>query len=245
MVDRITAEHGAVGVLINNAAYSLNGTVDETPLDEIRRQFETNVFGLVRLTQLVLPGMRDQGSGRIILMSSMFGHFATPGRGFYQATKHALEAIGDSLRLEVAVGDQGLDHRAVAHPRRLRPYHGGRPRAAVRRVGPLRRLLAVLRGLARSLPRAFLSAFLWYVHPPHRHRAGRACPAVQQHRQFSPAPGGQGDLPVDARGVAAGVALGYPAHADQRVSPAAQRQLLQVADLLSVPCLLRLEDPLL
>jgi len=101
-VERITADHGAVGVLINNAAYSLNGTFDETPIEEVRQQFETNVFGLVRLTQLVIPGMRAQRSGRIVLMSSMFGHFATPGRGFYQATKHALEALGDSLRLEVA-----------------------------------------------------------------------------------------------------------------------------------------------
>src|SRR5919198_305225 len=75
-VDRITEEHGAVGVLINNAAYSLNGTVWETPLDAVRRQFETNVFGLIRMTQLVLPGMREQGQGRIVLMSSMFGHFA-------------------------------------------------------------------------------------------------------------------------------------------------------------------------
>jgi NAD(P)-dependent dehydrogenase (short-subunit alcohol dehydrogenase family) len=101
-VERITADHGAVGVLINNAAYSLNGTFDETPIEQVRQQFETNVFGLVRLTQLVIPGMRAQRSGRIVLMSSMFGHFATPGRGFYQATKHALEALGDSLRLEVA-----------------------------------------------------------------------------------------------------------------------------------------------
>ena len=101
-VERITAEHGAVGVLINNAAYSLNGTIGETPISEVRRQFETNVFGLARLTQLVLPGMRATGGGRIVLMSSMFGQFATPGRGYYQATKHALNAIGDSLRHEVA-----------------------------------------------------------------------------------------------------------------------------------------------
>ncbi|MDL4777352.1 SDR family NAD(P)-dependent oxidoreductase [Actinomadura xylanilytica] len=101
-VERITAEHGAVGTLINNAAYSLNGTIGETPMEEVRRQFETNVFGLSRLTQLVLPGMREQGAGRIVLMSSIFGQFATPGRGYYQATKHALEAIGDSLRHEVA-----------------------------------------------------------------------------------------------------------------------------------------------
>lgn len=100
-IEKITAEHGAVGTLINNAAYSLNGTIGETPIDEVRQQFETNVFGLSRLTQLVLPGMRAQGQGRIVMMSSIFGQFATPGRGYYQATKHALEAIGDSLRLEV------------------------------------------------------------------------------------------------------------------------------------------------
>ncbi|TCO54404.1 SDR family NAD(P)-dependent oxidoreductase [Actinocrispum wychmicini] len=101
VVKRITGEHGSVGVLINNAAYSLNGTVGETPMDEVRRQFETNVFGLSRLTQLVLPGMRARGSGRVVMMSSIFGLFATPGRGYYQATKFALEAISDSLRNEV------------------------------------------------------------------------------------------------------------------------------------------------
>lgn len=101
VVDQITEEHGAVGVLINNAAYSLNGTIGETPLDQVRRQFDANFFGLARMTQLVLPGMREQRSGRIIMMSSIFGLFATPGRGYYQATKHALEAISDSLRQEV------------------------------------------------------------------------------------------------------------------------------------------------
>jgi NAD(P)-dependent dehydrogenase (short-subunit alcohol dehydrogenase family) len=100
-VKRISADHGAVGVLINNAAYSLNGLIGETPVDEVRRQFETNVFGLAKMTQLVLPGMRAQGTGRIVMMSSIFGLFATSGRGYYQATKHALEAISDSLRLEV------------------------------------------------------------------------------------------------------------------------------------------------
>jgi NAD(P)-dependent dehydrogenase (short-subunit alcohol dehydrogenase family) len=102
VVDRITEEHGAVGVLVNNAAYSLNGTIGETPLDQVRAQFETNLFGLSRMTQLVLPGMREQRSGRIVMMSSIFGLFATPGRGYYQATKHALEAVSDSLRQEVA-----------------------------------------------------------------------------------------------------------------------------------------------
>jgi NAD(P)-dependent dehydrogenase (short-subunit alcohol dehydrogenase family) len=102
VVEQIAKEHGAVGVLINNAAWSLNGTIGETPMEAVREQFETNVFGLCRLTQLVLPGMREQGQGRIVIMSSIFGRFATAGRGYYQATKHAIEAIGDSLRLEVA-----------------------------------------------------------------------------------------------------------------------------------------------
>lgn len=100
-VKTIEAEFGSVGVLINNAAFSLNGTIEQTPLDEVRRQFETNVFGLSRMTQLVIPGMRAAGAGRIVIMSSIFGLFATPGRGYYEATKHSLEAIGDSLRLEV------------------------------------------------------------------------------------------------------------------------------------------------
>lgn len=101
-VDRVVAERGNVDLLVNNAAYSLNGTVGETPIEDVRKQFETNVFGLARMTQIVLPVMRAQGSGRIIMMSSIFGQFATPGRGYYQATKHALEALGDALRLEVA-----------------------------------------------------------------------------------------------------------------------------------------------
>lgn len=100
-VEQVTEAHGAVGALVNNAAWTLVGTVEETPIEAVRRQFETNVFGLARLTQLVLPGMRAQQSGRIIFMSSMFGLFGTPGRGYYQATKHGVEALGDSLRHEV------------------------------------------------------------------------------------------------------------------------------------------------
>jgi NAD(P)-dependent dehydrogenase (short-subunit alcohol dehydrogenase family) len=101
-VARVAADHGAVGVLVNNAGYALQGTVEETPLDEVRAQFETNVFGLVRLTQLVLPGMRAQGWGRVVNMGSMGGRFTFPGGGFYHASKHAVEAISDALRLEVA-----------------------------------------------------------------------------------------------------------------------------------------------
>src|SRR5213080_15576 len=92
---------GAVGVLVNNAGYGQEGAFEEVPMAEVRRQFETNVFGLVRLTQLVLPGMRRQGWGRIVNLSSMGGRLTLPGGAFYHATKYAVEALSDALRFEV------------------------------------------------------------------------------------------------------------------------------------------------
>jgi NAD(P)-dependent dehydrogenase (short-subunit alcohol dehydrogenase family) len=92
---------GAVGVLVNNAGYSQSGAVEEVPLDQVRRQFETNVFGLVRMSQLVLPGMRRQRWGKIVNVSSMGGRLVFPGGGFYHGTKFAVEAISDALRFEV------------------------------------------------------------------------------------------------------------------------------------------------
>lgn len=101
-VAAVEEEHGAVGALVNNAGYSQSGPIEDVPIDLVRRQFETNVFGLVRLTQLVLPGMRAQGEGRIVNLSSMGANFTFPGGGYYHATKYALEAISDALRFEVA-----------------------------------------------------------------------------------------------------------------------------------------------
>ena len=93
---------GPVGVLVNNAGYGLYGPVEQLPMDEIRRQFETNFFGLVRLTQLVLPGMRRRGRGRILNVSSMGGRITLPGGAFYHASKYAVEGFSDALRMEVA-----------------------------------------------------------------------------------------------------------------------------------------------
>jgi NAD(P)-dependent dehydrogenase (short-subunit alcohol dehydrogenase family) len=101
-VAAVEADAGAVGVLINNAGYGLYGPVEQQPMAEIRRQFETNFFGLVRLTQLVLPGMRRQGRGRILNVSSMGGRVTLPGGAFYHASKYAVEALSDALRMEVA-----------------------------------------------------------------------------------------------------------------------------------------------
>ncbi len=101
-VAAVEADAGAVRVLINNAGYGLYGPVEQQPMAEIRRQFETNFFGLVRLTQLVLPGMRRQGRGRILNVSSMGGRITLPGGAFYHASKYAVEALSDALRMEVA-----------------------------------------------------------------------------------------------------------------------------------------------
>jgi NAD(P)-dependent dehydrogenase (short-subunit alcohol dehydrogenase family) len=101
-VATVAEEQGAVGVLVNNAGYSQSGAVEEVPMAEVRRQFETNVFGLVRMCQLVLPGMRAQHRGRIVNVSSMGANFTFPGGGFYHATKYAVEAISDAMRFEVS-----------------------------------------------------------------------------------------------------------------------------------------------
>ncbi len=100
-VNAVIAAEGAVGVLINNAGYSQSGAVESVPLDQVRRQFETNVFGLIRMCQLVLPGMRDQHWGRIVNLSSMGGRLTFPGSGLYHGSKYAVEAISDALRFEV------------------------------------------------------------------------------------------------------------------------------------------------
>lgn len=92
---------GAVGALVNNAGYGLEGAFEEVPMEAVRCQFETNVFGLIAMTKLVLPAMRHQGWGRIVNLSSMGGKVTFPGGGYYHATKHAIEALSDALRFEV------------------------------------------------------------------------------------------------------------------------------------------------
>jgi NADP-dependent 3-hydroxy acid dehydrogenase YdfG len=100
-VAAVEEAEGSVGVLVNNAGYSQSGAIESIPLDDIRRQFETNVFGLIRMSQLVLPGMRRAGRGRIINIGSMGGKLTFPGGGSYHATKYAVEAISDAMRFEV------------------------------------------------------------------------------------------------------------------------------------------------
>jgi NAD(P)-dependent dehydrogenase (short-subunit alcohol dehydrogenase family) len=101
-VETIVNEAGSIYGLVNNAGYSLSGAVETLPIEDVRRQFDTNVFGMWRLCQLVLPHMRAQKSGRIVNISSMGGTLTFPGGGAYHASKHAVEAFSDALRFEVA-----------------------------------------------------------------------------------------------------------------------------------------------
>ncbi len=101
-VQRVVDEQGRIDVLVNNAGYGSYGAVEDVPIEEARRQFEVNIFGLARLVQLVVPHMREQRSGRIINISSVGGKFYEPLGAWYHATKFALEGLSDSLRLELA-----------------------------------------------------------------------------------------------------------------------------------------------
>jgi NAD(P)-dependent dehydrogenase (short-subunit alcohol dehydrogenase family) len=102
LIKTIIAETGRIDVLVNNAGYGLYGALEDVPMDDARRQFEVNVFGLARMTQLVLPQMRAQRDGYIVNISSMGGKIWEPLGSWYHASKFAVEGLSDSLRVEVA-----------------------------------------------------------------------------------------------------------------------------------------------
>jgi NAD(P)-dependent dehydrogenase (short-subunit alcohol dehydrogenase family) len=117
-IDRITAEQGRIDVLVNNAGYGSYGAVEDVPLEEARRQFEVNLFGLARLVQLVTPHMREQAvsnrdGGRIINISSIGAVIYEPFGAWYHATKFAVDGFSDSLRVELR--PFGIDV-VIVHP---------------------------------------------------------------------------------------------------------------------------------
>ena len=101
-VEHVLATSGAIDVLVNNAGAGPSGAIEEFSLADWRRLFETNVFGVATVTRHVLPAMRARGQGRIIIVGSMGGEFTTPLVGAYHASKYAVEAVADALRVEVA-----------------------------------------------------------------------------------------------------------------------------------------------
>jgi len=100
-VNEILKNENRIDVIINNAGYGSYGAMEDVPMSEAKYQFEVNIFGLARLTQLILPTMRKQGSGKIINISSIGGSFGEPHGSWYHATKYALEGLSDSLRMEL------------------------------------------------------------------------------------------------------------------------------------------------
>ncbi|HNZ03617.1 MAG TPA: oxidoreductase [Myxococcota bacterium] len=100
-VESILQAEGRIDALVNNAGYGSHGALEVVPIDEARRQFEVNVFGLARLVQLVLPTMRAAGSGTIVNIGSIAGRMWMPFGSWYHATKYSLEAMSDALRVEV------------------------------------------------------------------------------------------------------------------------------------------------
>jgi short-subunit dehydrogenase len=102
LVQETVRAFGRVDALVNNAGYGQRGPIELVPVEAIRQNFETNLFSLIALTQLVIPIMREQKSGRIVNISSVAGRIARPLSSVYDATKHALEAVSDGLRGELA-----------------------------------------------------------------------------------------------------------------------------------------------
>ncbi|MFZ9281674.1 MAG: SDR family NAD(P)-dependent oxidoreductase [Prochlorococcaceae cyanobacterium] len=125
-IAQLAEQAGTLDALVNNAGFGEVGALETMPLERARAIFEVNVFGLMGLTQLLLPAMRERGQGRIVNVSSIAGRWVSPGSGWYGASKHALEAISDALRLElhrfgvqVVLIEPGLiatDFAAVADP---------------------------------------------------------------------------------------------------------------------------------
>lgn len=121
-VEQVVTEQGRVDVLVNNAGYGSYGALEEVPLDEGRRQLEVNVLGLARMSQLVIPTMRTQQSGRILNISSIGGHFGEALGSWYHASKYAVEGLSDSLRLEL----RGFGiHVILIEPGAIRTEWGG------------------------------------------------------------------------------------------------------------------------
>jgi NAD(P)-dependent dehydrogenase (short-subunit alcohol dehydrogenase family) len=138
-VREIEARVGPVDVLVNNAGYSQSGAVESVPIARVRAQFETNVFGLLRLTQLVLPGMRQRRRGRIVNVSSMGGRFTFPGGGRRRLPRQQARPGGAERRAPLraaAVRRPGGGDPAGADPHPLRRHRAGPPRGAGGWRGP-------------------------------------------------------------------------------------------------------------
>lgn len=196
-VRKVLAEAGRIDVLVNNAGYGSYGSLEEVPLEEGRRQFEVNVFGLARLTQLVLPGMRQRRSGTIVNVSSMGGQFYEPLGAWYHATKFAVEGLSDSLRIElrpfgvrvvvIQPGSIRTEWGGIARDALLATSGGGPYAKGARRVAGILKL-ADRRGMGSS-PEVVADAIVEAVQSPRpapRYRVGTGAKPLLALRKVLP-----------------------------------------------------------
>lgn len=158
-LQQILNQQGTLDILINNAGYGSYGAVEDVPLTEAQRQLDVNVFGAIRLTQMVLPLFRRQPRGRVIMISSIAGRLTGPFGGWYHASKYALEALSDALRMETA--GQGI-WVSIVEPGLVRTPWGhiaADHLAASARRGPYARLAEqAARGIHRLYDKKWLTS---------------------------------------------------------------------------------------
>ncbi|HEX4831249.1 MAG TPA: SDR family NAD(P)-dependent oxidoreductase [Trebonia sp.] len=193
-VKEVLAAHGAIDVLVNNAGYGELGPCEEVPLDRWAVQFETNLFGPVGLIQLVLPGMRARGQGRIVNVSSMAGELVLPAGAAYHASKFALEGATEVLRLEAGLFGIGV---SLVQPGAVNSRWGQNISPLRQyRAGPYGDMVADLdRQIARRLPRGthpdqVAAAVLRAAtarHPRARYRVGAEAHVLLAARRLMPA----------------------------------------------------------
>jgi NAD(P)-dependent dehydrogenase (short-subunit alcohol dehydrogenase family) len=191
-VQTVLDRAGRIDGLVNNAGYTLIGSLEETRLEEAKELFETNFFGVLRLSQAVLPVMREQRSGRMINLSSVAGLVPTPYQGIYSASKHALEGYSESLDYEVrqfgirvALIEPGftrtnMDRNSQAVREPLPAYASERNRVAE----------AVLANLVRGEDAASVASVILEAltsrTPKLRYAAGHQARLVSRMRRFAP-----------------------------------------------------------
>ena len=193
-VEKVLSEAGRIDVLVNNAGYVLAGLIEEATTEEAIAQFDTNVFGLVRMTKAVLPAMRRQHDGTIINIGSLAGLLGVPGEGFYAASKFAVEGYSESLRYEVepfgirvcivepSYFRTGLETGKIKGTDRIEAYDGLRERimaafdAGLRHGGDPRTVAELIARIAVS-PR-----------PRFRYRVGREAHLLAPLRALLPDP---------------------------------------------------------
>jgi len=195
----VEAVEGGVGVLVNNAGINELGPVETLPLDRVQAMFETNLFGLMRMCQLVLPGMRRRGHGGIVNVGSMNGRLTFPGMGSYCATKHAIEATSDALRHEVRpfgvdvsliqpgmvktdLGRTAIERRAGDDDGPYSDYMAGVVEAAMTyQEGPMARLACEPEDVAETIRKAIEDD-----RPRARYRVAASAPLMLTTRKLLP-----------------------------------------------------------